>query len=694
MKKMKIYLADLAHTYSVVDDSLMIPLNIGFLKAYAMQEHGDAIDIKLFKHPEKLLEEIFKEKPAIVGLTNYGWNIQLNLRIGQKIREIHPEVLIVMGGPNVDDEDKYRLEFLKIHDYIDLLVIDGGEEPLSEIISWLRDGHDRSLLPNNIVWVEKEKICSTDLNPLKKHIENIPSPYLAGYLDEFLEAGLVPLLETNRGCPFKCTFCAWGAAAKNKVGRFSMETVLEEIAYVGKMAKGARNWIICDANFGMLHRDVEIAREIRKVKDETGSPQKCHLWLAKNVTERNFEIADILSEMIVPVMAVQTLDDDVLKLIKRDNISTETYIEYNDKFKKIGSETFSELIVPMPGETLETHKNSLKKLFNYGCDIIFNHNLRMLAGTEVNNELTRETFKFKTRYRLIHGDAGIYKCPDGTEIRAFEFESSLRETSTMNEEDLFYLRKVHFLVEMAYNLKVYKPLLELGRLYDINPIDVFDRLLEYCQSPEDLNGNGNGFTNFFADLDEFSHNEWFDSAESIQSYFYKPENFDKVVNQSFDKLNILYTVILFRDYKNNFDVAFKLALASFKKIPKEILDNVSSYTFAQFPSLEKNKNTSWKSTLTKKSHSFIEDNQDLFPFISEDYIEFEQNDIRQKMIKLINTKGHTLSKVLNMSEFGALSLRNLEMAVKDGFAYGDKFRRAAPKKERNTNKNINVVTSE
>ncbi len=109
---MKIYLADLVHTYSVSNNSLLVPLNIGFIKAYAKQEHGDSVDIKLFKHPEKLLEEVYNEKPAIVGLSNYGWNEQLNLKIGQKIREMHPETLIVMGGPNIDDESKYRLEFL------------------------------------------------------------------------------------------------------------------------------------------------------------------------------------------------------------------------------------------------------------------------------------------------------------------------------------------------------------------------------------------------------------------------------------------------------------------------------------------------------------------------------------------------------------------------------------------------------
>ena len=73
----KIFLADLAHTYSVGTTDLLMPLNIGFIKAYAVKEHGASVDIALFKHPEKLLARIDKERPEIIGFSNYGWNENL-----------------------------------------------------------------------------------------------------------------------------------------------------------------------------------------------------------------------------------------------------------------------------------------------------------------------------------------------------------------------------------------------------------------------------------------------------------------------------------------------------------------------------------------------------------------------------------------------------------------------------------------
>ena len=75
---MLIYLADLAHTYTTKNESLMVPLNIGYLKAYAMEQHKDDINIKLFKDPKKLLACLDSENPDLVGLANYGWNTDLN----------------------------------------------------------------------------------------------------------------------------------------------------------------------------------------------------------------------------------------------------------------------------------------------------------------------------------------------------------------------------------------------------------------------------------------------------------------------------------------------------------------------------------------------------------------------------------------------------------------------------------------
>ncbi len=191
------------------------------------------------------------------------------------------------------------------------------------------------------------------------------------------------------------------------------DTAIREIEYVGEKST-ATNWIFCDANFGILKRDVDLARAIKKVNEEKGRPQTCQLWTAKNVTQRNLEIGEILGDMTSPVMAVQSLADEVLEHVKRSNISTDTYVQFQQAFHRMGIRTYSDLIVPLPRETLESHLQALRMLIDFGVDVIQSHNVRLLSGAELNLPETRKEYEFKTRFRLIHGDAGIYRSPDGT----------------------------------------------------------------------------------------------------------------------------------------------------------------------------------------------------------------------------------------------------------------------------------------
>lgn len=667
----EIFLADLAHTYSVENSSLTVPLGLGYIKAYSVSAHGPSVDISLFKHPEKFLARVTEEKPEIIGLANYGWNENLNRSVGGYVRKILPEAMIVAGGPNIDSEPRRRIDFLERHDYLDFLIIDGGEEAFAGLVDWWRehrDDHDK--LPENIVWADDGKIRFTEEMQLKKIIDNIPSPYLSGFLDEFLEDGLVPMFETNRGCPFKCTFCAWGSASKNLVRQFDLNTSLAEISHVGERSR-SRNWIFCDANFGILKRDVDIARAIRSVNEETGYPKSCQIWMAKNVTGRNLQIGEILGDIITPVMAVQSLDDEVLANVKRDNISTDIYAEYQKKFNKMGSRTYSDLIVPLPAATLGSHVGSLKKMFEYGVDIIQSHNMRLLSGAETNSTQTRDTYGFKTRYRLIHGDAGAYRCADGTILRSFEYEESLRATTTFTEEELFFLRKLHFLCDFSWNVECYKPLLKICLIYGVNPVDVLVRLL-------DAAGKGGATTRvaeFFARFDEESRNEWFDNSKDIEAYFEDDRNFNGLINQEFEKLNIQFSVILLKDLKADFDSLIEDTITSFRQVPVEILEDIASFNFSLFPQLGEMPRDRIVSLPENFMELTAETAENFSPSAKRRDVRFVDNPKREEVRKLLgNLQGKTLSKVLNTQD---IALRDLQMDFDDDFWSSTAFRRVS-----------------
>jgi hypothetical protein len=584
---------------------------------------------------------VHEAPPDVIGFANYGWNEQLNLVVGAHMRTCAPEALIVAGGPNIDANKDNRKKFLLRHSYLDYLIIDGGEQPFAELVAWWRETDcGTAELPNNVAYLGGGVVCETVERPLKKIITDIPSPYLSGFLDEFLAAGMIPLFETNRGCPFKCTFCAWGAASKDLVRRMDLDQSLAEIDYVGARSD-ARNWIVCDANFGILKRDVDIARAIRDVKDRTGSPEKCHIWLAKNVTERNLEIGEIFGDMTVPVMAVQSLDEAVLA-------------NYQQKFHAIGSRTYSDLIVPLPGETLASHLAALGELMRLGVDIIQNHNMRLLAGAETNDPQTRHDYAFRSRYRLIHGDAGIYYDPEGLEIHAFEFEESLRATNSMDEEELFYLRQLHFLVDFSWNLEAYRPMLKAALAYGANPTDILETVLERAASPLHLET-----CSFLRRLDAYSHEEWFESEQAISDFFAAEENFNQLINQDFEKLNIMFSVVLLRDVKAAFDDHFETVIRETGVIPEDVLRAVSRHSFAIYPPLDAD--TSAVSVDLPENYFEIDFDKPNGIEMSENLHKyaFAESPKRREVCELLGDTEHkTLSKILNTQ---GLSLRDLRL---------------------------------
>lgn len=660
----KIFLADLSHTQSITDAELTIPLNIGYIKAYAVKELGSSVEISLFKHPQEFLDNIAVVRPQVVGFSNYSWNTNLNLHIGRVTRKTLPDSLIVGGGPNIDDDEGWRRGFLNKHDYLDFLIVDGGEEPFTELVKWLNEAQgDKSQLPMNLLWLEGDRVCNTDLRPLEKKITNIASPYLEGHLDKFIDAGMVPMFESNRGCPFPCTFCAWGAASKNLLRKMDFGTTLAEYEYVSARSS-ARNWMLCDANFGILKQDIQLAEKIRSLREKTGYPVSVQMFAAKNVTERNLEISDILNDMTTTAISFQSLDPEVLVNIERDNISLDSYREYQEHLGNIGHRTYSELIIPMPGESRDTHLAALKELIDSGVHELHVHNLRMLCGTKINSPETRSKFNFKTRYRLIHGDAGVYKSPDGSDMRIFEYEESLRETSTFSEEDLFYFRKLQFFIEFSWNMDVYGPLLKTAHLYNLHPIDILKKILEFDSLKDQMPySDFLRISDFMTRFDELSTEEWFDSEEEIEAHFGKDEEFQRLINLEFDKLNILCSVVLLKEYKASFDILLKRIIQNFKQVPVPLLDRVADFTFERFPGLE---SEVVESNVVLPLNIEELGKVDVYDFKMDEEVSnlrlHENSKRREIRTMLCRADSTTLSKIINTQRF---YLRDLKLSIKD-----------------------------
>ena len=261
--KVKIYLADLVHNY-IGRGPFMFPINIGYLKSYLNKFHNN-LEVRLFKYPSELIKATQTEPPNIVAFSNYAWNEDLDSQLIQYFKKQFPKMITAIGGPNVniypqnvnnelDDVDPASLKnFLKSQPDLDFYVLLKGEFGILNLVnSYLQNEGDIKKMKKDpidgLAFLNKElslnKVIRGKDPPLWKDLSVIPSPYLTGIMDEFFLQKLIPNLETDRGCPYPCTFCDWGQALYQKMEVFPKERVIEELEYIVDMVNKTKNKVL------------------------------------------------------------------------------------------------------------------------------------------------------------------------------------------------------------------------------------------------------------------------------------------------------------------------------------------------------------------------------------------------------------------------------------------------------------------
>ena len=307
-------------------------------------------------------------KNDIVAFSCYVWNHNYSCALARRIKEINPNVLTVWGGPEPAITDPKLFEK---NPYMDIVVCFEGEITFRALLkafpSKKFDDIPGLLINNN------GAIINTGEAKRIESLEEVPSPYLAGVFDKLIaeNPGVIwqGTLETNRGCPFQCTFCDWGSLTYNKVKKFDLTRVYEELE---GMARLNFDFIsVTDANFGMFaERDSLIADKIIECQERYGSPRTFSVAWAKN---QKREVVDIVKKLIDAkgfnqglTLSVQSLDLDVLENIRRKNMEVNKLEEVFELCEQRNIPTYTELILGLPGETLDTWKENFYRLFEMG----------------------------------------------------------------------------------------------------------------------------------------------------------------------------------------------------------------------------------------------------------------------------------------------------------------------------------------
>lgn len=357
-------------------------------------------------------------KNNIIAFSTYVWNHQYNYTVAKLVKEKNSDCIIIFGGPEpaITDSDI----FIK-NPYIDLIVCFEGEITFKNVLQNFETKNWEDI-PGLLINRSGKAVKTDDANRIKILAE-MPSPYLTGVFDQLIIDNPDVLwngtLETNRGCPFACTFCDWGSLTYNKVQHFGLERVFEELEW---LATHRCSFIsITDANFGMFpERDNLIADKIIEVQEKYGFPKTFSVAWAKN---QKREVVDIVKKLLNSpgfnqglTLSVQSLDVDVLENIRRKNMEVNKLEEVFELCEQRNIPTYTEMILGLPGETLQTWKNNFWKLFRMGnhtgltvfqAQLLENAEMNLLQKRLYKIQSSRVTDYFSGSYSNEHIEEGI-----------------------------------------------------------------------------------------------------------------------------------------------------------------------------------------------------------------------------------------------------------------------------------------------
>lgn len=417
------------------------PYSVGILEAYARQHLADPrryqflVPIYARVRVQEAVEQLLTAD--IVAFSVYVWNMEISLAIARELKKRNPEVVIVFGGPHVPDRPTETAAFLHEHRFIDLACHGEGEKIFLAVLENF-PSRNWQLVPS-ISYLDQNNAFHKGWSIERiKDLETIPSPYLEGIFDPLIarypNERWIAMWETNRGCPFSCTFCGWGGAVNAKLNRWDLDRLLREVDW---FADRDVHYISCaDANFGILPRDVEIAKYVAEIKKRRGCfPGGLSVQNTKNATDRSYEVQKILGDAGLSrgvVLSMQSLDPDTLKNIKRDNISLGSYEELQRRFRQDGVETMTDIILGLPGETYDSFANGVSTLMDRGQHnrIQFN-NLSVLPDAEMWDPEYRKAFGMKTIKSRIINIHGLKD--DFDEVP--EYQDLITETASMPRAD-------------------------------------------------------------------------------------------------------------------------------------------------------------------------------------------------------------------------------------------------------------------
>ncbi|MDB2705609.1 DUF4080 domain-containing protein [Pseudomonadota bacterium] len=334
-----------------------------------LQSHAKIIEFTIQELPINIVEQLLTEKPKIIGLSVYIWNVSEIHKVVAMIKQISPDVIIVLGGPEVS----HNPDLPPVADLVDYIISGPGELSFVTLCEEILSGK----LPEQ-TFIEGKTAA----------LESLELPYQY-YNDDDIRNRLI-YVEASRGCPFKCEFCL--SSLDKTVKAFSLQPFFDEMDAL--LERGVRNFKFIDRTFNLkISTSIAILEFfLEKMTDDLylhfevvpdNLPDKLKLVLQRfPQNSLQFEIG------------VQTFDSEIQDLISRKQNNDKTKQNLTWLRDNTGAHLHTDLIFGLPSDTLKNFGHSFDQLVALNPHEIQMGILKRLRGAPLN----RHNEQYQLRY--------------------------------------------------------------------------------------------------------------------------------------------------------------------------------------------------------------------------------------------------------------------------------------------------------
>lgn len=404
-----------------------------YLRACSQEEFPgvEVMEFTINEDPGDIMAEIYRKQPDVAAFSCYIWNIELTLTIARNLKQLRPEMVVILGGPEVSFDP---VPLMEQNPAIDYVVRGEGETTFPELLRVLSQGQIGQV--KGTTCRVGAKIIHHEDRELIQDLDTIPFAYKdVGNLDH-----RILYYETSRGCPFNCSYCL--SSTVRGVRYFPPERVKKELQFLVKAGAGTIKFV--DRTF---NANPDRARELMQFLMELEGDTVFHFEI----------VADLLSDDMLAFLSqappgrfqfeigVQSTNKSTLQAINRrlNWPRLERAVKTIGKYGSIHQHL--DLIAGLPGENYDSLGRSFNMVYGLRPDYLQLGFLKMLKGSRIREQAEQFGYLFTAEppYEVLENEFISYE----EMLRVKRIEDLLQQY--YNSGDFHHT--LHYLTDCVYH---------------------------------------------------------------------------------------------------------------------------------------------------------------------------------------------------------------------------------------------------